>query len=165
MKFSTISRLELRGMTLSQLRHALAEKPRLVAILTTSCHAKICAKSLGISCRNRDIGSDSRTGHWNVEHFIRGSQGTRSPALKLRTHIEVTRSGPETARIAYEMCGIVSRGPNRRSFCGGLRSRRASEATGRRGGGEFLLTGEPITSKRPTKLSLCSLQGKTFLVR
>jgi hypothetical protein len=31
----------------------------LVAILTASCHAKLSAKSLGISCRNRDIGSDS----------------------------------------------------------------------------------------------------------
>jgi hypothetical protein len=31
----------------------------LVAILTASCHAKFPATSLGISCRNRDIGSDS----------------------------------------------------------------------------------------------------------
>jgi hypothetical protein len=33
----------------------------LVAILTTSYHAKLSAKSLGIPCRNRDIGSDSPT--------------------------------------------------------------------------------------------------------
>jgi hypothetical protein len=77
--------VSLRGMTMSHLRHGLAEEARLVAILTTSCHAKLSTKSLGISCRNRDTESDSQNATETRGYFIRGRQGG--------ARIEVAASG------------------------------------------------------------------------
>jgi hypothetical protein len=101
----------------------------LVAILTTSCHAKLSAKSLGISCRNRDIGSDSQTlptrtisSEDATAHSPRGRSGGGCPAAdrlqKLVWRLSVSPFGTPRAASVLTAGGEALRDFSHLAGCG-----------------------------------------------